>query len=352
MVWYHGSANDFDKFKLPEASEHGAGTDMGFGLYFTDSVYRAQIYAEQGNVYEIELEDSGMGISNSGVTLSQDKVSEIVKKFAEKEIEEDGYPYSLSDWGEATEEWSEVNDDLSKYIASRMIDATDDVAIINSIYQQMGGDQGMAKEILPGVLTEVGITHSIREFDFEGQPSLEMVVFDPQNIEIVGKRELKNEVEISNDKGEIIKMDELLANKIETQWRDWTNKHGLYDQNTSFFIGDDGEMELLVDALNHTTLPINRSDGEFFKLEDIVDDHNNLNEAVIAESVINAVNNFDPDEEFNELWSPEYGEYNKFKPSEFIKMLTDDKEYYEEKAQELNDEYGLSIDITGPSMNI
>lgn len=33
----------------------------------------------------------------------------------------------------------------------------------------MGDDQEMAKETLPGVFTEVGITHSLREFDFEGK---------------------------------------------------------------------------------------------------------------------------------------------------------------------------------------
>lgn len=143
-----------------------------------------------------------------------------------------------------------------------------------------------------------------------------------------------------------------LEKKIEEQWYKWTDEHGLYDNNTIFGVDDEGNMELWVDTINHTTLSLYDNDSNFLNFRDIVDDHDNLNESVIAESFINAVNDFDPDDTFNELWSPELGERSSLKPSEFIKMLTEDKDYYEEKALKLNDEYGLSMDIDGPSMNI
>lgn len=59
-------------------------------------------------------------------------------------------------------------------------------------------------------------------------------MIDPQNIEIIGKRELNKAIEISNIKGEISEMAEQLENK--NQWGDWSIKYVLYDNNTSFSI--------------------------------------------------------------------------------------------------------------------
>lgn len=37
------------------------------------------------------------------------------------------------------------------------------------------------------------------------------------------------------------------------------------------------DIELWIDTFNHTTLSLNRGNGEFLKFEDIIDEHNNLN---------------------------------------------------------------------------
>ena len=43
---------------------------------------------------------------------------------------------------------------------------------------------------------------------------------------------------------------------------------------------------------------------------------------------------FDVDDEFNELYSPEFMSHNGFTPSGFLAMLTEDQEYFEGKAED------------------
>jgi hypothetical protein len=49
-----------------------------------------------------------------------------------------------------------------------------------------------------------------------------------------------------------------------------------------------------------------------------------------------ALNGFDPDEEFDELWSDDFGKWNGFTPSQFMNMLREDDEQFEETADEMN----------------
>lgn len=46
--------------------------------------------------------------------------------------------------------------------------------------------------------------------------------------------------------------------------------------------------------------------------------------------------NFDADDEFDELYSPEFMTHNGFSPSRFIAMLTEDQQYFENTADTLN----------------
>ncbi|WP_044005996.1 hypothetical protein [Ligilactobacillus salivarius] len=45
--------------------------------------------------------------------------------------------------------------------------------------------------------------------------------------------------------------------------------------------------------------------------------------------------NFDADDEFEELWSYEFGQHNHFRPSQFIEMLLDDEDYFIECSKKM-----------------
>jgi hypothetical protein len=48
----------------------------------------------------------------------------------------------------------------------------------------------------------------------------------------------------------------------------------------------------------------------------------------ILNSYMMAIESFDIDEEFNKLWSPSFGKHNNFTPSEFMKILEEDYQYF------------------------
>jgi hypothetical protein len=54
----------------------------------------------------------------------------------------------------------------------------------------------------------------------------------------------------------------------------------------------------------------------------------------IVTSICDMMGEFDADDEFNELYSPEFMSHNGFTPSGFLAMLMEDKEYFEGKAED------------------
>lgn len=96
---YHGSKNNFNEFETPKY--HTNGGTLGFGTYLTDSIERANSYADtNGYLYTVELTDE---LSQSQ-PLNATKVTLTLNQVAEKQIEDEEYPYILSDWEEPTSE--------------------------------------------------------------------------------------------------------------------------------------------------------------------------------------------------------------------------------------------------------
>ena len=54
----------------------------------------------------------------------------------------------------------------------------------------------------------------------------------------------------------------------------------------------------------------------------------------IVTSICDMMGEFDADDEFNELYSPEFMSHNGFTPSGFLAMLMEDQEYFEGKAED------------------
>lgn len=198
---YHGSKEDFSEFEIPKY--HKNGSTLGFGTYLTDSLDRAKSYADNdGYLYTVELNDElqkSTPLSASKVTLTTNQVAEIIEEVAQKQIDEDEYPYILSDWEEPTSEvtMDAGNRKIAYNIAEKIIDDTDDLNIINGINNQLGGNDSGAETLTP-VLNKVGIHYAELDTDFYDN-SKEYVIFNPKDIKIVNQSLAKPEQQKQNE---------------------------------------------------------------------------------------------------------------------------------------------------------
>lgn len=254
---YHGSKNDFNEFEIPKFHENG-GT-LGYGIYLTDSIERAKSYAEDsGYLYTVELNDeltNSKPLSAKEVTLSVNQVAQIIEKVAQKQIDEEEYPYILSDWEEPTSETTmdAGNKAIVKRIAQNIVDDTDDLNIINGISNQLGGNDSGA-QILNPVLNEMNIHYAVLDVDYYDK-SKEYVVFNPDDIKISNKQDIKllNEQnknnEITENLGEIAK-DKLVVkadNSVEAVKK-------LYNGNLQYAIQD-----------SYTLSDISEKEADYFR---------------------------------------------------------------------------------------
>ncbi|WP_349548964.1 hypothetical protein [Leuconostoc mesenteroides] len=264
---YHGSKNDFNEFEIPKFHENG-GT-LGYGIYLTDSIERAKSYADDsGYLYTVELNDeltNSKPLSAKEVTLTVNQVAQIIEKVAQKQIDEEEYPYILSDWEEPTSETTmdAGNKAIVKRIAQNIVDDTDDLNIINGISNQLGGNDSGA-QILNPVLNEMNIHYAVLDVDYYDK-SKEYVVFNPDDIKISNKQDIKllNEQnknnEITENLGEIAK-DKLVVkadNPVEAVKK-------LYNGNLQYAIQD-----------SYTLSDISEKEADYFRKtatwEDVAD---------------------------------------------------------------------------------
>lgn len=264
---YHGSKNDFNEFEIPKFHENG-GT-LGYGIYLTDSIERAKSYAnDSGYLYTVELNDeltNSKPLSAKEVTLTVNQVAQIIEKVAQKQIDEEEYPYILSDWEEPTSETTmdAGNKSIVKRIAQNIVDDTDDLNIINGINNQLGGNDSGAQRLNP-VLNEMNIHYAVLDVDYYDK-SKEYVVFNPDDIKISNKQDIKllNEQnknnEITENLGEIAK-DKLMVkadNPVEAVKK-------LYNGNLQYAIQD-----------SYTLSDISEKEADYFRKtatwEDVAD---------------------------------------------------------------------------------
>ncbi|WP_241964986.1 hypothetical protein [Staphylococcus simulans] len=81
----------------------------------------------------------------------------------------------------------------------------------------------------------------------------------------------------------------------------------------------------VIEAPNHTTLHIQ------LNIEELKNEKSGLRFYIFNEYEKH-INEFDVDDYFNELWSQEFGEHNHFTPSQFLKILEEDKAYFEKSV--------------------
>lgn len=168
----------------------------------------AKRYApDGGTIYKVDLSIiEGKAVSATSLTLSHETVTRMISSIAKDEIEEEDYPYILSEGGdEPHKDWDNYNASIASKMAASFLEYEDnDVDVINQIYQIIGREPEVAPRLLK-VLKDEDITHASRTIADGGsaQPSLEYIVFNPENIKILSKE--TNKVQADHDLQSIIK---------------------------------------------------------------------------------------------------------------------------------------------------
>ncbi|MDR3241697.1 MAG: hypothetical protein LBT37_05955 [Lactobacillaceae bacterium] len=110
----------------------------------------------------------------------------------------------------------------------------------------------------------------------------------------------------------------------------------------------DGNMGIYVEGPNHSMVSVyDPDDYEPFIL------HQNVHPEEVAKGLKEALDSFSANETFNEIWSPEFAERNKFTPSEFLGALQNDEDVFTSISKRLTKEYpkiDQQID-NGPEIN-
>lgn len=106
----------------------------------------------------------------------------------------------------------------------------------------------------------------------------------------------------------------------------------MLDRNSEFY-EQENEIYASFEGENNSTIAI------YFDL-DLMEDLNSVEIlSYVLNTIIYKLREFNADEEFNNLWSTEFGENNGFSPTEFIEMLKDDEDQFWDIASILERQY-------------
>lgn len=125
------------------------------------------------------------------------------------------------------------------------------------------------------------------------------------------------------------KVTEVSIDLIETI--EQVNEELSFNGNNSEVVHQDHEINSTIEAENHTTIEV------VFNILDLKMHTLNLKGYILG-IYEKAIENFDVDEEFEMLWSTEFGKHNGFSPREFIRILEEDEAYFKEQLNELQNQ--------------
>lgn len=103
----------------------------------------------------------------------------------------------------------------------------------------------------------------------------------------------------------------------------------LLDYNNAEVYLQEGILYMTVEAPNHATIGVDINLNDWILNKRVA-------EKIILKAIVERIRTFDADDEFDDLWSTEFGRYNGFRASEFIKMLQEDEKFFKECAVKMN----------------
>lgn len=116
---------------------------------------------------------------------------------------------------------------------------------------------------------------------------------------------------------------------IRFKMEDFLDEHNLHHGNAEVIIGHQ-DITMSIEAPQHTVMSV------YFNQSDIEQLHEpDAFYGIVTKRIKEAVEHFDVDAEFDELWSPAFRDHNGFKASQFIRLLESDKRYFEEVVSAL-----------------
>lgn len=120
----------------------------------------------------------------------------------------------------------------------------------------------------------------------------------------------------------------LTEEKIEQVAQGIIDDYDLDHNNAEINVDDDG-CQIVVEAPNNATVLVD------IYLNNIDKRNEKQAQVTMLNTIADKIKNFDADDEFNELWSYEFGRHNNFRPSQFIEMLLDDEDYFIECSKKM-----------------
>ncbi|MGJ8462392.1 hypothetical protein ACSGFZ_03675 [Staphylococcus haemolyticus] len=125
------------------------------------------------------------------------------------------------------------------------------------------------------------------------------------------------------------KVTEVSIDLIETI--ELVNEELSFNGNNSEVVQEGREIISTIEAENHTTIHV------VINILDLKMHILNLKDYILA-IYESAIELFDVDDEFESLWSIEFGRHNGFSPRYFISILEEDEAYFKEQLKELQNQ--------------
>lgn len=133
-----------------------------------------------------------------------------------------------------------------------------------------------------------------------------------------------------------------MMEKFEMILEDFTEANDLNHGNGEYYETEDGVI-WTVEAPNNTTVMVDFRGDDTKKIEKLLLEEKYM-EAInlIKDGLYTTLICFDKNEEFNNLWSVEFGEDNNFTAYDFMKMLKEDEDYFKNVTKKLREEFDYS----------
>lgn len=180
---YHGTNADFDNFDVAYMSTGWGQQAHGYGFYLTDCYEAAKDYSCGGKVMEVKVPD-GKYLSDKRISPREKQV--IAHTFFKYYTEE-------LDYGKEAYPDAQARNEFWQYEVSCILNCDDGAYVYGTVASLLGSNED-ASNFLHDKLGYVGITIHTKHGE-TGEPITTYVIFNPNDIEILNKNVVNEEID-------------------------------------------------------------------------------------------------------------------------------------------------------------